>query len=224
MVVANRACFRPSCVVASIASLLPDGEHRLPLGSRNLPRQLRCSSWGGQGQQEKAMQRTTLIVFLSLIAAACVACDSKPGPGPSPTPPARFSVHQIDSVPGDGGTLAYGQAGKVLVQYTVQSGLQVPPNGPYGPIHLPPEAMMPIVYRVASCLSADGATCLTDGGGQTVAGDGSVWNSVALNESFRGRLDQTGYMIHELRMTRGGAFQTSEVVAREVGHVRWHFQ
>ena len=176
------------------------------------------------------MQRTTLFVFLSLIAAACVACDSKPGTQPDRVlpPPSRFSVHQMDSVPGDGGTLAYGQAGKVLVQYTVQTGLQLPPPngpyGPYGPIHLPPEAMVPPVYTVTSCLSADGASCLTDGPGHTVTGDGSVWNSLALSDTFRGRVDQTGYMIHQLTMTRPGAFSTSEVVAREVGRVRWHFQ
>jgi hypothetical protein len=172
------------------------------------------------------MQRT-LFVFLPLIAAACVACDSKPGTQPDPPPPpSRFSVHQIDSAPGDGATLAYGQLGKVLVQYTVQSGFQVPPPpyGPYGPINLPPEARMPTVYQVVSCLSTDGATCVTDGPRQTVVGDGSVWNSVGLSETFRGRVDQTGFMIHELTAMRPGTLSTSEVVAREVGRVRWHFQ
>jgi hypothetical protein len=169
------------------------------------------------------MQR---FVFLSLIAAACAACESKPGPqpGPVPPPPPRFSVHQIDSVPGDGGTLTYGQPGKVLVQYTVQSGLQVPPIAYPGPINLPPEVRVPAVYTVTSCLSTDGATCLADGPGHTVVGDGSVWNTVVLSEAFRGRVDQTGYMIHQLTMTRPGVTSTSEVVARDVGRVRWHFQ
>jgi hypothetical protein len=172
------------------------------------------------------MQRTTLFVFLSLIAATCAACDSKPGTQPDRVlpPPSRFSVHQMDSVPGDGATLAYGQAGKVLVQYTVQSGLQVPPIAYPGPINLPPEVRVPAVYTVTSCLSTDGATCLADGPGHTVVGDGSVWNSVALSDAFRGRVDQTGYIIHQLTMSRGGAYTTNEVVAREIGRVRWHFE
>src|SRR5262245_34314208 len=124
--------------------------------------------------QEEAMQRT-LFVFSVLIAAACIACDSKPAPGASPTlvpPPSQFSLHQTDSIPGNDGMLAYGEAGKVQVQYTLRSDIRVPPpGGPYGPITLPPEAMRPPLYRVVSCLSTDGATCVTDAAGQSVASD-----------------------------------------------------
>jgi hypothetical protein len=167
----------------------------------------------------------TLFVFLSLFAVASVACDYKPGTQPDQVaaPSSRFTVHQIASDPGDGATLAYGQPGKVEVQYTVRSDFRLPPTN-YGSIPLPPEAMMPPVYTVTSCLSTDGATCLADGSGRTVAGDGSVWNSVALSDAFRGRVDQTGFMIHQLTMTRPGGFSSGEVVAREVGRVRWHFQ
>jgi len=168
----------------------------------------------------------TLFVFLSLVAVTSAACDFKPGTQPDQVsaPPSRFSVHQIASEPGDGGTLAYGQPGKVQVQYTVQPGLQVPTIPYHGSINLPPEAMVPPVYTLTSCLSTDGATCLADGSGRTVAGDGSVWNSVALSDTFRGRVDQTGFMIHQLTMTRPGGFASGEVVAREVGRVHWHFQ
>jgi hypothetical protein len=171
------------------------------------------------------MQRT-LVIFMSLIAAASAACDSKPGiqPDQASPPSSRFSVHQIDSVPGDGGTLAYGQPGRVQVAYTVQSDLHMPPIGYHGPINLPPEAVNPPVYTVTSCLSTDGATCLADGAGHTVAGDGSVWNSIALSDAFRGRVAQTGFMIHQLTMTRSGGYSSGEVVAREVNQVRWHFQ
>jgi hypothetical protein len=168
----------------------------------------------------------TLLVFLSLVAVASAACDYKPGTQPDQVapPPSRFSVHQIASDPGDGATLAYGQPGKVEVQYTVRSDFRQPPTD-RGSIALPPEAMMPPVYTVTSCLSTDGATCLADGSGHTVGGDGSVWNSVALSDTFRGRVDQTGFMIHQLTMTRPGRFSSgSEVVAREVGRVQWHFQ
>jgi hypothetical protein len=197
----------------------------LALRLRNSLRLSRCTAGASASQQEQAMQRP-LFVFLSLIAAACVACDSKPGTPPDPPPPpSRFSVHQIDSTPGDGGMLAYGEAGKVQLQYTVQSGTQVPPpNGYYGPINLPPQANMPAVYEVVSCLSADGGTCLTDGSRHTVVGDGTVWNSLALSESFRGRLSQTGFVIHQLTMTRHGLLTSTKVVAREVGQLRWHFQ
>jgi len=165
-----------------------------------------------------------LLVFLSLVAVARAACDSRPGIQPDRVvpPSSRFSVHQIDLVPGDGATLAYGQPGKVLVQYTVKSDLQLPPIGYPGPI--PPGAGMAAVYTMTSCLSTDGATCLADGAGHTVSGDGSSWNSVALRDAFRGRVDQTGFMIHQLTMTRPGGFSTGEVVAREVGPVHWHFE
>jgi hypothetical protein len=168
-----------------------------------------------------------LFVFSLMIGAACVACDSNPhAPSqiPPPPPPPRFSVHQLDSDPGDGGTLAYGQAGKVLVQYTAQSGIQVPQIPFQGSTNLPPGLTAPTLYTVTSCLSADGATCLTDEPGRTVDGDGSVWNSVALSETFRGRVDETGFLIHQLTAMHPGVLSTREVVAREVGRVRWHFQ
>jgi hypothetical protein len=144
----------------------------------------------GGGKSEETMTQRP-IVFLALIATWCAACNAAKSlvpPDGDLVPSSRFSVHQTASIPGDGGMLAYGEPGKVQVQYTVDRSVQRPPIIGYPGVTLPPQATAPVVYQVISCLSTDGATCLISGSSRNVAGDGALWNSLTLSEAFRYRL------------------------------------
>ena len=49
------------------------------------------------------------------------------------------------------------------------------------------------IYQVMSCLSLDGVKCIVNASASTIGGsDGAVWNTLALSDTFRGRVGQTG--------------------------------
>jgi hypothetical protein len=165
-----------------------------------------------------------VIGTLVVIAACSVACESRTAIGPTPTsaaPAASYTVHQASASPSDGATLAYGEQGRVEVAYTMPR--QPTPSGPPTgyPILMPPQYAPP-EFRVASCLSTDGATCITTSQGSTVSPeDGTVWNTLSLGDSFRGRVSETSFVIHQLTVTRAGL---SHVTARDVTALKWHFR
>ena len=165
-------------------------------------------------------------VLLALVAASCAAgCDGKSplspaGPTPPETSPPAFSVRQKSTLPVDGATLAYGQPGRVEIAYTLRGDETWPPN-------IPREEYAQLMarrptYQVMSCLSLDGVKCIVNASVATIGGsDGAVWNTLALSDIFRGQVDQTAFVVHQLTVTRAGM---TEVVAREVKSLHWHFE
>ena len=165
-------------------------------------------------------------VLLALVAASFVGCDGKSPVGPTPpadtSPPPSFSVRQMSTLPVDGATLAYGQSGRVEIAYTLQGDEQSPPTIPPEEYAQMRQFMPRPIYQVMSCLSVDGNKCIVSASVSTIGGsDGAVWNTLALSDIFRGRVDQTAFVVHQLTKTRAGL---SEVVAREVKSLHWHFQ
>ena len=163
--------------------------------------------------------------FLALLAAWCAGCDAKSPLNPSPVasaPAPNFTIRQTSAQPGDGETLAYGQSGRVAIAYTLGRRVHQPRPQPDYPIGLPGRIPDPPQYQVVSCLSTDGLQCIVSASGASVGNPGGeVWNTLALSESFRGQVDQTTFVIHELIATRAGL--NTSVMAREVKSLQWHF-
>jgi hypothetical protein len=170
--------------------------------------------------------RNRSFVLLALVAASCAGCDGKSPVSPTPPPdtsaPSRFSVRQMSTLPVDGATLAYGQSGRVEIAYTLQGDQEPPPTMPREEYAQMSQFMARPIYQVMSCLSLDGVKCIVNASVSMIGGsDGAVWNTLALSDTFRGRVGQTAYVVHQLTVTRAGSTQ---VVAREVKSLHWHFQ
>ena len=133
-------------------------------------------------------------------------------------------MRQIFTLPVDGATLEYGQPGKVEVAYTLRDDEEspaIPPGSDY--LHVLPRQYLPrTIYQVKSCLSLDGDTCIVSASLSTIDGsDGALWNTLALADTFRGRVDQTAFVVRRLTATRAGV---TDVVAREKKSLHWHFE
>lgn len=164
-------------------------------------------------------------VLLALMAALCAGCDKLSPMHPSSVVTSsqpRFSVRQMSTLPDDGATLEYGQPGKVEIAYTLQGGDASQPTMPGGDyMHVPRQYLERPVYQMMSCLSLDGMTCIVSASVSPIGGsDGTVWNTLTLSDTFRGQVDQTMFVVHQLAVTRSGV---TDVVAREVRSLHWHF-
>jgi hypothetical protein len=170
--------------------------------------------------------KSRVVVLLASMATLCAGCDKLSPVHPSSVvPPSqpRASVRQMSTLPDDGATLAYGQPGKVEIAYTLQGDIASQPPIPREDwTHVPPQYLARPTYQMRSCLSLDGMTCIVSASVSPIGGsDGTVWNTLALSETFRGRVDQTMFVVHQLTVTRSGV---TDVVAREVRSLHWHFR
>ena len=86
------------------------------------------------------------------------------------------------------------------IAYTLQRDTQSPSTLPPQdyPIMLPRGFTVVPTYQVISCLSLDAANCVVPASVMTISSsDGAVWNTLALTDIFRGRVDQTPFVVHE---------------------------
>ncbi len=153
--------------------------------------------------------RTRLFFGVLALAMLVGACDAKSPSTPSiPSRPSISTVKMLGAFPQEGASLTYGSFGsQVEVHYTVADEFST--DLTYGGV------------IILSCLSEDGQNIIRDScAGKLIhEPSGTVRNNPGLESYYRGTINQTRYIVNQLRPFR----DDSVVVSMPMPWV-WNFE